>query len=151
MSDDQHTISMTAIRQSRPRVAGAVVGFAAIFGVSIVVLTSMLPSPAGSYLKDLLFFEMIILAAGAYVYYQRRSGWRDFAAGLVLGVMTITLFIMLQFTVNAEVPHNKTWNVSHLLVTLALVLVVANMASLVVRKTIFGGFKLIDAEEPKLF
>ena len=130
----------------------AVLGFAAIFGLSIVALTSMLPSPAGPYLKMLFFIVMAILATGANVYYQHCSeGWRDVVGWIVLAVMPSTLFLGAQFTVNAEVVPIKNINGMDLLVTLALIFVVASISSLLVRKTILGSFKIIGANPPKFF
>ena len=152
MSNDQPTSNTAAIRQRRCRVIVTVLGFAAIFGLSIVALTSMLPSPAGPYLKMLFFIVMAILATGANVYYQHCSeGWRDVVGWIVLAVMPSTLFLGAQFTVNAEVVPIKNINGMDLLVTLALIFVVASISSLLVRKTILGSFKIIGANPPKFF
>ncbi|HDS1721491.1 hypothetical protein NPS53_08280 [Pseudomonas putida] len=152
MSNDQSTITTAAIRQSRRRVVVAVVGFAAIFGLSIVALTSMLPSPAGSYLKMLFIVGMAILATGANVYYQHCSeGWRDVAGWIVLAVIPSTLFLVIQFSVNAEVAPIENFAAMDLLVTFALMLAVASISSLLVRKTILGSFKLRGASGPKFF
>lgn len=152
MSNDQPTSDTAAIRQPRCRVIVAVLGFAAIFGLSIVALTSMLPSPAGPYLKMLFFIVMAILATGANVYYQHCSeGWRDVVGWIVLAVMPSTLFLGVQFTVNAEVAPIKNINGMDLLVTLALIFAVASISSLLVRKTILGSFKIIGANPPKFF
>ena len=112
----------------------------------------MLPSPAGPYLKMLFFIVMAILATGANVYYQHCSeGWRDVVGWIVLAVMPSTLFLGAQFTVNAEVVPIKNINGMDLLVTLALIFVVASISSLLVRKTILGSFKIIGANPPKFF
>ena len=152
MSNDQSTSTTTVIRQSRLRVVVAVLGFAVIFGLSIVALTSMLPSPAGSYLKMLFFVVMAILATGANVYYQHCSeGWRDIGGWIVLAVMPSTIFLGLQFSVNAEVTPIKNINGMDLFITLTLIFVVACISSLLVRRTILGSFKIAGANPPKFF
>ena len=65
--------------------------------------------------------------------------------------MPSTLFLGAQFTVNAEVVPIKNINGMDLLVTLALIFVVASISSLLVRKTILGSFKIIGANPPKFF
>ena len=52
---------------------------------------------------------------------------------------------------NAEVVPIKNINGMDLLVTLALIFVVASISSLLVRKTILGSFKIIGANPPKFF
>lgn len=152
MSNDETPTAELANLHSRFRVAVAVIGFSTIFGLIVVALTSMLPSPTSSYLKVLFIVGMAIFATGANVYYQHCSdGWRDVAGWIVLAVIPSTLFLMVQFTVNAEVASIENFNALDLLVSLTLMFAVASISSLLVRKTILGSFELLGAKGPKFF
>lgn len=150
MTQDQPSIpAPERIEASRLRVAGAVVTFAAIFSFSVVAMTSLLPSPAAAYLKLSFIIAWAILVSGANVYYKHFSSSRyDFAAWLVLCVSFNSVYSLTQSNVNSAVAYPLGFDGTGAFLALALMFSLANIASLITRKTLLGSFKIWSARGP---
>lgn len=137
---------------SRPRVIGAITTFAIIFGFSVVTLTSVLPMPAATYLKHLLLLAMVIFITSANVYSEHfvDHGWFDKFIWMIMASGFSVIYMAAQGSVNPDLPAPQTYLSSYVLVTFALMLTLACIASIIVRKTILNSFKLWGAREPRL-
>lgn len=142
--------SSDAVRVSRLRVIGACTSYAAIFTLSTLALTSVLPTPAATYLKHIFLCAMVILATGANVYSENfNNGWRDKAVWAVMASGFSAVYIATQASINGDLVGPKSYVSTYVLVTIAIMISVSCISSIIVRKSVWNGFRLWGARPPQ--
>jgi cation transport ATPase len=142
--------STEPVSVTRKRVVGAVTAFALIFTLITLALTCVLPMQSATYLKHLALIATVVFCTGANVYSERFfDGWRDKGIWVLLVCAFTTVYMIAQASVNVDLAPPQSYNSSYLLVTVLMMIVIANIASIIVRKIVWNEFRLWGADLPK--